>query len=221
MFVPARGKPPAVPEGYIRDPGNPYMMRPKPTVTNQEATDRELYQHLYEDRMLNYGSAAHNRCPGVKFFADYEYYLEGPVFDWGCGRGDTVALLREHGHYATGMDQIDLDNEMLVGDITQPQIVMHEGSSHSVPYKTALCIDVFEHLADEDLEGLIANMLTSEKQIISVHTGTAYEPGCKKNLHINRKSFVDWHAFLESQGLEIVRFLQLGKRRGIYFCTGR
>lgn len=211
LFVPARGQPPEPPEGYVVDPRNPYMFRPISPITNKEETDKELYQHLYEDRMLNYGSAEHNRCPGVKFYQYYSKDLVSPVFDFGCGRGDTVHFLRKHGFESVGADQIDLDNDMHVADIIRP-MTLQLGS------RTALCLDVFEHLLDSDLKGLITNMLLCEKQIISVHNGSAYEIGCKKDLHINKKSFENWELFLTANGLNVTRFHQLGKRRGIFFC---
>jgi len=209
MFVPSRGQPPEPPEGYITDPRNPFMFRPISRITNQEATEQELYQHLYEDEMLNYGSAEHNRCPGVKFLEFYEHALIPPIFDFGCGRGDTVTLLRERGYKVDGADQVDLGNGMIVADITEPMII---------EACTALCIDVFEHLCDSDLEKLIKNLKLCSTQIISVHTGSAYEIGCKKDLHPNKKSFKDWTLFLISNGLTVGRFKKLGKRRGIFFC---
>lgn len=212
VFVPSRGRPPEAPEGYQVDPRNPYMFRPTSPITNKEETDRELYQHLYEDRMLNYGSSKHNRCPGVKFFEFYGDALVSPVFDFGCGRGDTVYFLREQGLMVEGVDQIKLDNGMQVADITQPMIL-------PPATQTALCMDVFEHLTDKDLAGLIANMKQCPFQIISVHNGPAYEIGCKKDLHINKKSFEDWQDFLKGFGLEITRFKQLGKRRAIFFSS--
>ena len=186
------------------------MFRPISPITNHESTDRELYQHLYEDGMLNYGSAAHRRCPGVKFYEFYKDELTSPVFDFGCGRGDTVRFLKEKGFEAHGADQIDLENEMDIADITKPMTIDAE---------TALCLDVFEHLSDEDLKGLIKNMLKCSKQIISVHNGPAFEIGCDKGLHINKKTFQAWRIFLTSEGLVVGTFKQLGRQRGLFFCS--
>ena len=213
MFVPARGNPPKPPEGYITDPGNKYVFRPIGTVTNKEETLKELYQHLYEDPMLNYGRASMRRCPGVKFYEFYKDFLKGRIFDFGCGRGDTVALLEKEGYEAWGMDQIDLGSGMLIGDITAPF-----GTSEH--YETALCMDVFEHILDADLKGLMENMAQCDRQIISVHTGSAFEAGCKTDLHINKKPFKAWREFLETV-FDVKEFRQLGKRRGIFLCVTR
>ena len=83
---------------------------------------------------------------------------------------------------------------------------------------TAICIDVFEHLEDEPLKVLMWNMAQADKQVITVHTGPAFEVGCKKDLHINKKSFDEWRAFIGEQ-LKVVEFKQIGKQRGIFFCT--
>ena len=111
-----------------------------------------------------------------------------------------------------GIDQVDLNNEMLVGNICEPLHI------HTPGYKTAMCIDVFEHILDHELQGLMDNMVQSERQIISVHTGTGRERGCKIDLHINRKTFQQWRQFL-STSFNIKEFKQLGKQRGIFFCT--
>lgn len=212
MFVPARGNPPKAPEGYTVDPSNPFMFRPHSKVTNEEATFQELYQHLYEDPMLNYGQAEMRRCPGVRFFPEYKDYLEGKIFDFGSGTGDTVQMLRREGYYAIGMDQVNLGNGMAVGNICEPQTI--------VGFQTAICIDVFEHIYDEELLVLMDNMLQCPKQIISVHTGPGRERGCKIDLHINKKTFAEWKVFLETKFI-VKEFRQLGKQRGLFFCYTR
>ncbi len=212
VFVPSRGNPPKAPEGYIAEPGNPFMFRPATTVTNEEESLQELYQHLYEDPMLCYGRADMRRCPGVRFYPEYKHYLVDPIFDFGSGTGDTVFFLRKEGYTATGMDQVQLDNGMLVGNICEPFTL---DTTH-----TALCIDVFEHILDVELEGLMKNMAQAKRQVISVHTGPGRERGCKMDLHINRKSFEQWKQFL-STTFEIKEFRQLGKQRGIFFCIPR
>ena len=210
MFVPSRGQPPEPPPGYVRDPRNKYMFRPVSAITNEETSMRELYQHLYDDRMLCYGSAKHNRCPGVKFYKFYKNALKGKIIDLGCGRGDTVHMLWAEGYDAAGIDQVDLDNGMTVGDITEPLDLSS--------YDTSLCIDVFEHLEDEALAKVLVNMAATKTQIISVHTGRAFEIGCKTDLHPNKKTFAEWDRFISAY-LTITRFYEIGKRRGIYFCT--
>lgn len=192
----------------MAEPGNPFMFRPIGKVTNEEETLQELYQHLYEDPMLCYGQAGMRRCPGVRFYPEYQDYLKGRIFDFGSGTGDTVRHLRSEGWDAEGMDQVSLDNGMLVGNICEPQNI--EG------FDTAICIDVFEHILDDELRVLMKNMKQCERQIISVHTGPGRERGCKIDLHINRKSFDAWKMFLGKM-FTIIEFRQLGKQRGIFF----
>jgi len=42
LVYPARGKPPEVPEGYIRDPGDPYQFKPILPCPHQEQQTRRL-----------------------------------------------------------------------------------------------------------------------------------------------------------------------------------
>ena len=51
--------------------------------------------------------------------------------------------MRDDIHEADGIDQIDLDNGMLVGSIIEPLDLSK--------YLTSACIDVFEHLYDDEL----------------------------------------------------------------------
>jgi len=208
IFVPSRGKPPEPPQGYVRDPGNPYRFNPE--VVPEDSPPLQVYQHLYDDPLLKYGDANFNRCPGTRFLPLYEHWLRSPVFDFGCGRGHTVVAMKRRGFVAMGMDMVDTGSGMFIGDITQPV-------SDVLDYKTAISIDVFEHLLDEDLFGLIKNMQHAERQVISVHTGRAHEQGVKQDLHINKKSFEDWDFFL-SKFFDVDKFERTGRQRGLFYC---
>lgn len=142
---------------------------------------KELYQNIY-DKLPWYGNSETNNCPGVRFIPYYEHHLMSPIIDLGCGRGHTVNKLRELWFNADGMDFIDIANTMLVGDITKPQDLSK--------YNTALCIDVFEHLTDEEVRAVLENMKQTHRQVISVTNNSSFHLG--KELHINIKSFETW-----------------------------
>jgi hypothetical protein len=115
--------------------------------------------------------------------------LEPVVADIGCGRGEVVRLLNNDGIEAFGIDQIDLSNGMLVGDITKPI---------DRAYKSAICIDVVEHIDDEALVGLIENMKKAEKQVLSTASMKSRATGPNgEKLHINIKTPEEWVAYLE------------------------
>jgi hypothetical protein len=68
-------------------------------------TTQKFYQHLYDDTDYNWKDSG--RCPGIRWFPFYEDWLDGKIFDWGCGNGGTVRFLRKNGWDATGMDWVD------------------------------------------------------------------------------------------------------------------
>jgi len=109
----------------------------------------EIYQKLYDES--NYGDAKANRCPSARYYPKFKDHLISPVVDFGCGRGDCVSLMISDGISACGIDQVELSNYMLVGDITEPMIFDNE-------YGSSICIDVFEHLTDAECIGVLENM---------------------------------------------------------------
>lgn len=146
----------------------------------------EQYQKIYDDNPW-YGDADQGRCPGVRLLPHYQDWLIGPVMDLGCGRGQTVERLRKFGLIADGIDQIKVHPEMRVGDITKPIADISK-------YKSVVCVDCIEHLYDEQVLGLFANMKQVERQAFSIHNGES--TGTGEELHVNRKSFSDWTTFI-------------------------
>ena len=149
--------------------------------------DKEYYQMLYDDKDLEYGDAIHNTCPGVKLFPLYSHWLEEPVMDMGCGRGQVVDLMRKKGWAADGMDQINLHPDMVEGDITKTMLLYM--------YKSAICIDVLEHLDDADCIQVLKNMSATKYQALTVYCGTSHR-GKGVELHINIKSPIQWAEFI-------------------------
>lgn len=180
-------------------------------------SSKELYQKLYEDKRLAYGQAEKNRCPGVRYLPLFKGWIIPSVMDFGCGTGDTVKALTAEGIDAVGIDQIELNNGMLVGDITQPQPI---GADIDGRYNTAISIDVFEHIEDEPLLGLIDNMKKFKRQVITVHAKTAYERGYTENLHVNIKSIHEWTLFL-AKHFRLCGRLYLSSCRALFFCGER
>ena len=171
---------------------------------------KKIYQWLYEREDLHYGQAKYDRCPGVRYIPKYKKWLEGKIIDFGCGTGDTVKELRKLGYEADGIDQIKLPFGMMYGDITKPNIYN---------YDTAICIDVFEHIDDEGLEGLLYNMKQCKKQIINVHVKETKSKGPEgEELHINIKTFDEWEKFIKKH-LKVNEIIDQGKRRRMFLCS--
>jgi hypothetical protein len=148
---------------------------------------REVYQRLYST--TNYGKAEKGACPGVRYLPLYRDWLISPVIDLGCGTGDTVKALREEGFVANGIDQVIYGEGMRVGDITAPL------TFEPTP-KSALLLDVAEHIPDEGLEGVFQNMLGTDHQVISTFSGSSTWKGSEE-LHINLKTPKQWREFIE------------------------
>lgn len=180
-----------------------------PTPSKNSDT-RDLYQHIYETEDW-YGNAEINRCPGVRLFPLYRHWLQSPVMDIGCGRAHTVQHLRQNGFEADGVDQIDLDNGMLVADITQPLRL-------AGTYQTALCIDVIEHIDDAGVLRLFENFKQCPRQAFSIHNGESICNG--EDLHINRKPFDEWRTLIESH-FALIEEIPTNPEQMLYLTSNR
>lgn len=138
---------------------------------------KELYERIYNT--TSYGDIKGGRCPAIDYLPSYLKFMQGKIVDWGCGRGLAVERFREMGFEAIGVDQVDLANNMLISDITEPLKIKHD---------TAICIDVLEHIINA--EGVLKNLSQANRAVISVHNGSSKHRGIE--LHINRKSFKEW-----------------------------
>lgn len=239
LAAPRRGKEPPCPAGYVRDRGDPYrfystagfgdtvaslidrmtrgMVKPCNGCVQHKALlnrilpyeSKALYQELYEDKKLSYGQDSKNRCPGTRYYDKYRGHLHSPIIDLGCGTGDTVKLMRDDVHEAEGIDQINLNNGMLVGSIVEP--------GNFYQYLTSVCIDVFEHLYDDELKVLLTNMQQTTYQVITVCTRQSREQGYGIDLHVNIKDQVNWQDFI-NQYLTVKETIVLEPARILYLC---
>jgi len=157
------------------------------SLAHHPADSKQLYQKIYDDNPW-YGDASEGRCPGVRLLPQYQDWLVGPVIDLGCGRGHAVERLRELGFEASGIDQIKMNPDMMVGDITKP--IENLGR-----FKTAVCVDCIEHLYDDQVQGLFSNMKQVQRQAFSIHNGES--TGTGQELHVNRRPFEQWRTIIE------------------------
>ena len=169
-----------------------------------------LYQKIYEENPW-YGDADQGRCPGVRLLPKYKDWLLEPVLDLGCGRGQTVEHLRSLGMRAEGMDQIQCNEKMRVGDITQT--IEDVGNFESI-----VCIDCIEHLLESQVLGLFANMKQVKRQAFSIHNGES--TGTGQELHVNRKSFAEW-AELISRHFTIVETIEIHEEQMLYLTESQ
>ena len=179
-------------------------------LDHHPADSKELYQKIYDENPW-YGDAGEGRCPGVRLLPKYQDWLIGPVIDLGCGRGHTVERLRELGFEAEGIDQISKHPGVMVGDITKPI----ENLSR---FKSAVCVDCIEHLYDEQVQGLFANMKQVQRQAFSIHNGES--TGTGQELHVNRRPFDEWRRIIEEHFL-IEKEVALHEKQMLYLTQSK
>ncbi len=170
---------------------------------------KEIYQKLYEQG--DYGNASKDKCPGVRYFRHYRKWLLSPIMDLGCGTGDTVGLMRQQGYHAEGIDQIDIGNGMVIGDITDPRTVL-DG------YSTMTCLDVLEHLDLEGISNVLSMMADAGRQVITVHSGPSNWHGV--DLHVTQRP-VEWWEEKIGEYLKIVRRADLDFMRYLFLCESK
>ena len=179
-------------------------------IAGHPADSKELYQKIYDDNPW-YGDAEKGRCPGVRLLPQYQDWLIGPVIDLGCGRGHTVERLRELGFEANGIDQISKHPDMMVGDITKPIANLEQ-------FKSAVCVDCIEHLYDDQIEGLFANMKQVQRQAFSIHNGES--TGTGQELHVNRRPFDQWRTIIASHFV-IEKEIELHDKQMLYLSSSK
>lgn len=165
----------------------------------------ELYQKIYDENPW-YGDADQGRCPGVRLLPQYQDWLLEPVMDLGCGRGQTVTAIRQLGLQASGIDQINSNPEMQVGDITKPIENLDR-------FGSVVCVDCIEHLYDDQVAGLFENFKKVKRQAFSIHNGES--TGTGQELHVNRKNFDDWHILI-SEHFEIIKTIPVTSEQMLY-----
>ena len=133
------------------------------------------------------------------------------MIDLGCGRGHTVEKLRELKFKAEGIDQISTHPGMMVGDITKP--IENIGR-----FQSAVCIDCIEHLYDEQVQGLFANMKQVRRQAFSIHNGES--TGTGQELHVNRRPFDQWRTIIEEHFV-IEQEIALHNQQMLYLTRSR
>ena len=193
----------------------PLTAQPAPAKTNTAAkpskaqlttpSSAALYQKIYDENPW-YGDADQGRCPGVRLLPQYQDWLLEPVMDLGCGRGQAVTAIRQLGLQANGIDQIESNPEMQVGDITQPIQNLAE-------FTSVVCVDCIEHLYDDQVAGLFENFKKVKRQAFSIHNGES--TGTGQELHVNRKSFDEWHELI-SKHFEIVKVIPITDEQMLY-----
>lgn len=158
-----------------------------------------LYEKVWEHKEYR------NFSPG-EFFAQNFVEVANPdstIIDFGCGSGKgTYALQTLSGQHVIGLDWAENANgedvEFIVHDLTKPSPVKAE---------YGFCTDVMEHIAPEDVDKVLGNILVAAKRVffsistVPDHFGVLVgEP-----LHLTVENFDWWkHKFEEDHHCRII-----------------
>ena len=113
--------------------------------------------------------------------------LKPPIVDLGCGRGLFVQVAREAGLDCVGIDWVDSGADV-VADITCPLNLSR--------YRTATSFGVLEHIPDEHLDGVIANLAGCPRFVVTIHNGPAKQ-WLGRQLHVTQMDWPEWRLRLE------------------------
>ena len=139
--------------------------------------------------------------------------LEGPLLDFGCGRGALIEVVRKRGVDAYG---IELDCPIIRRFLTpelSPFITLYNGHFPSPfndgQFRSVMCSEVLEHIPDYEQALLEIGRLCTEKAIITVPDASAIPIGF-------RHASVPWH-LLESTHVNFFTQQSLGKALHSHF----
>lgn len=171
----------------------------------------KTYQKIY-NTVPWYGSVKHNRCPGMLLMSYYKPWLSWHVLDYGCGRGDVVVYLRKEGKRAIGYDIIKPEKKNCYNDFIKL-------NTKIIPERTTfLCIDVLEHLSQNEIRNVLEYSTCFKNQIISVCNRNSKIQG--QELHKTLKPF-EWWVYELSHYLQIAQVNHIHKHQRLYKCKTR
>jgi SAM-dependent methyltransferase len=133
-------------------------VRSAPPPEAVEAVARAHEEHGYLELERRYRGTEEEIRERIAAYLPYLKELPGPVLDLGCGRGEALALLRDHGIVGRGVDSSermvqlcrDRGLEAEVGDLFAVLAGVEEGSLGGV-----ISFHVIEHLPGSALDRLV------------------------------------------------------------------
>ena len=124
------------------------------------------------------------------------------VVDWGCGSGKASKLLYDYGLDVTAVDFafncLDEDIELLTKDNPMFRFIEHDiGKYIALPSEYGFCVDVLEHLPEDEVDAALDSMLYNSKhlflQIDTAKDGFGQHPEIQEeNLHLTVKPYQYW-----------------------------
>ena len=161
---------------------------------------RDLASTYDREFFTRYGACNREYAEACRFIADeiFRRFRPHTAVDWGCGAGLHAAALASHGVAVVGIDGVVVDAELRGevevrrADLTRPV------AANLIPgsYDLSLCIDVMEHLHDEESASALANITRGAKLVIL----SCAPPGQGGHHHVNERPRRYWIARMAQIG---------------------
>ena len=159
---------------------------------NKESSQRYYYDEQYYQNKLVI-PYDRNESHWIQFFGNVAAQIvqiikPGSVMDMGCAKGFLVESLRDRGVQAYGVDISDYAISQVREDIKQFCRVGAVTEPLDRDYDLITCIEVLEHVTEEESEIAIRNMAMRTQNILFSSSSTDFdEPS-----HINVKPVLKW-----------------------------
>jgi ubiquinone/menaquinone biosynthesis C-methylase UbiE len=138
---------------------------------------------------------------------------KGSLLDVGAGRGEGIQLARKAGHEpAVGVEPVDYlaYGAVMVGVATD--LPFNDGD-----FDTVMCLDVLEHLVEEDVEPALHEMYrVARNQVFLTAAENSHNVRGIGEMHISRRPADEWRALFEKvfKGAEIEPLGKIGVSPG-------
>jgi SAM-dependent methyltransferase len=167
------------------------------------AEHRDIYDRAFFEE---YGAANRRYAAACAFIAGelHRRFAPATAVDWGCGAGLHAAELARRGVNIVGVDAVQVDSDLagevdlVVADLTRPV------ASARIPerYDLSICIDVLEHLADEQSAAALANV-TRGAELVVLSAAPPHQGG---HHHVNERPRRYWVARMRELGWHYDRY---------------
>lgn len=166
-------------------------------VTNKQPTQKQVYDTYISTYLSdkNYHDLFHHTADHI-----IKHLSPKTMLELGCGPGVLVAALLERGVDAKGIDRNRYFKKM-----AEEQIILADLRNYQVtsPVDVITCIEVFEHMSDNELAGLLPQIAANCKWF--VFSSTPYSsPSDMEWGHVNIKSKAEWIKIFGQHGLSLM-----------------
>lgn len=138
--------------------------------------------------MKKYGMFPPWREHLLRRYLQCHHQRPGKYLDVGCGRGDSLAVAMSLGYFTQGVEVVDYL-------CVPPTIILVEGA-HDMPFEdnkfdVVTCMDVMEHIPEEDVDLVIAEIARVGKECLF---GISYRSSIRMDmeLHVTRHNCAWW-----------------------------